>query len=685
MPTNDPPTETRGQETPEQAAEQPPLDPHATEVGGDDALPSDVRLAPDAKGLSSSDGLVGTDARVEETLAAPSMPAPVAQRSPAGSREFDLEPGQTIDDFEVIEVLGRGAFGVVYLARQLSLDRRVALKVTANRGSEGRTMARLEHANIVQVFSETVDATGRRRLLCMQLAPGASLESVIQALKLVALRRGAWTGADYLAAIDERTKVRETFDPSALREREMLSQACRVEASAWVGARLAEAINFAHANGVLHRDIKPANVLINQYGRPLLADFNISFRGASGGAAATTDGENTFGGTLAFMAPEHLDAFDPTSGATPDDVDERSDIYSLGIVVYELLAGRPPFERLAREGSRMQYVALLAEQRRAAPAPIEAGPPTARKVLERTVAKALAPEKGDRYETGEQFAAALDGCRHLANVERAAPPAGAFARSVIRRPLAWAMLLIFLPQVVGSVVNIAYNKLQIADLLSAEQNALFMQLVTWYNAVVYPLAVATLVYFFWPVFQMWRAVQRTRRLDAAQVDAVRRATLRLPLWVLAAAAVGWLPGGVLFPAILAWLAPPIGWDVFLHFFVSFAFSGLIAVAYSFCGMQYIVMRVLYPRLWTDATDFQHKAKRELRGVGWRTWFIEVTAYAIPTIAAVVLPAVFLDDDGGIPMRTLTSTLAVLGITGTIVVRIATGVMSKIQVALTGQG
>ena len=202
----------------------------------------------------------------DETIQAPSFRAPAERKeSPPGPREFHLQPGDEIGDFEVVEVLGRGAFGVVYLARQKSLDRRVALKITANRGSEGRTMARLEHDHIVQVFSESIDETAQFRLLCMQLVPGASLEAVIRDLRQVTHERGSWNGADYLAAIDKRTKVSDTFDPSALRDRELLSEANDVETAAWVGARLAEAMNFAHVNGVMHRDIKPANVLINQY------------------------------------------------------------------------------------------------------------------------------------------------------------------------------------------------------------------------------------------------------------------------------------------------------------------------------------------------------------------------------------------------------------------------------------
>src|SRR6516165_3659133 len=87
----------------------------------------------------------------------------------------DWHPGLEFDDFRIVRALGEGAFGQVLLAQQLSLDRLVALKVTANCGQEGRTLASLEHEHIVQVFSERVDSTGRVRWLCMQYVPGTTL------------------------------------------------------------------------------------------------------------------------------------------------------------------------------------------------------------------------------------------------------------------------------------------------------------------------------------------------------------------------------------------------------------------------------------------------------------------------------------------------------------------------------
>ncbi len=193
--------------------------------------------------------------------------------------------GEIIDDFQVLQLLGRGAAGTVYLARQQSLDRRVALKITRHVGSEARTMATLEHPHIVQVFSETVDPVGDTRLLCMQYVPGATLANVIARLR--DMPREQLSGRTVLAAVDEFSGGELTFDADALRDRERLAAADYVEAVCWIMARLAEALHFAHQHGVLHRDIKPANILLDPYGRPRLADFSLSFASRSEGQPRT--------------------------------------------------------------------------------------------------------------------------------------------------------------------------------------------------------------------------------------------------------------------------------------------------------------------------------------------------------------------------------------------------------------
>src|SRR5205085_166227 len=229
-------------------------------------------------------------------------------------------PGQVLGDFELLEVLGSGSFATVYLARQISLGRQVALKVATNQDSEARTLASLEHEHIVHVYSETIDEQRGVRLLCMKFVPGTDLERIMRALA----RRGPgeWNGQAILDAIDCQCRHEAMFDLAALRDRDRLADMTFDEAVCWLGARLGEALAHAHSRGVLHRDIKPANILLDHYGRPLLSDFNLAR------SMQNDTGKEHFGGTLRYMAPEHPAAFQPFSGVGQDQVDERSDISS---------------------------------------------------------------------------------------------------------------------------------------------------------------------------------------------------------------------------------------------------------------------------------------------------------------------------------------------------------------------
>ena len=160
--------------------------------------------------------------------------------------------------------------------------------------------------------------------------------------------------------IDSSGSLPAALDPAALHDREALGDMDAVEATAWFGARLAEALDFAHRNGVLHRDIKPANILVNPYGRPMLADFNIS----SQPVGSEASGEEMFGGTFAYMSPEHLDAFNPGDTTGHEAVTARSDLYSLGLVLQQLLEGRISFPLFNKRGNMVDTLKKMASDRR---------------------------------------------------------------------------------------------------------------------------------------------------------------------------------------------------------------------------------------------------------------------------------------------------------------------------------
>ena len=613
----------------------------------------------------------------------PTAAAPAEKKPSRDRRPMALLPGARIDDFEIIRLLGRGAFGHVYLARQISLDRQVALKVSANRGSEGRTMARLEHQHIVQVFSETVDDEFNQRLLCMQLIPGVGLEKIIGALHpssgmSEALTSRGWNGSALLATIDSSASLPTALDPSALHDREALARMDDVEATSWMGTRLAEALDCAHHHGVLHRDIKPANILVNSYGQPMLADFNIS----SQPVGSQSECEEMFGGTFAYMAPEHLDAFNPADPTGPEAVTARSDMYSLGLVLHQIVDGRFPVPLPVRYDDLAETLRTASEVRRGARPTCRVGPPSARKTLERTIGRCVEPLPDNRFENCAELAEQLDGCRQLRQAERQLPKPWAIFEPILRRPFLWLVLLTVLPQVAGSAVNIAYNTTQIVSRLSDEQQRLFNQLVIGYNTIIYPIAIALFLIAVRPVWRAWRDLHGSDAVGDDEVAAARRQALRLPLWIAGLTALGWFPGGFLFPLVIRGASEEaLTMEVAAHFVASFFMSGLIALAYSLCGAQFVVLRALYPGMWNNVRGFSEKARRELSGISSRLGSIQILAVSIPLFGAI-LQVLLGGGQADMTFRWLVVSLIGLGIAGIHLTSAITRGLSQVVVALT---
>jgi serine/threonine protein kinase/tetratricopeptide (TPR) repeat protein len=323
--------------------------------------------------------------------------------------------GEEVFGFRLCQELGRGAFARVFRAEQADLaGRPVVIKVSAIEGTEPQTLAQLQHTHIVPIYSVHEDLRAGLRAVCMPYFGGASLSGVLKALwadcplplhgsqLLAALEKVQAPPSDSLhasataaeAAPDPRG-LGTTGDRTALDE---LAQASYLRACVWIVARLAEGLQHAHQRGVPHRDIKPSNILLSSDGLPLLLDFNLA-QDQNATTALTS-----LGGTIAYMAPEHLRAFLDRKPAAASRVDQRSDIYSLGMVLFELVTGRGPFDQSASYTAvRLQVEAMAVERGRAVP--------SLRQVrsdvswgLESIAQKCLAPDQAQRYQQAEHLA-----------------------------------------------------------------------------------------------------------------------------------------------------------------------------------------------------------------------------------------------------------------------------------------
>jgi serine/threonine protein kinase len=603
-----------------------------------------------------------------------------------GAAVTDSPAPRGLDDFELLRPLGAGSFGQVFLARQRSLGRLVALKVSPDHGGEARALAPLEHDHIVRVFSETVDPESGLRILCMQYVPGANLAGVIAAL--AGRPAGEWSGraiVEVLAA--DRASV---LDPAVTRDREFLSGCDFVEAACWLGARLADALAHAHGQGVLHRDVKPANILLHRNGRPLLADFNLAGNERGAGHPA----EEMFGGTVSYMAPEHLDAFNPEDPTSRKAVDERSDIYSLGVVLFELLTGQQPFAGSTPGLAQGELLAKLAAQRRRqAPSPRRLRPEVP-DVVDRVVRRCLDPDPDRRYQTAAELAGVLDGCWELHRLRKGLPAPGPLARAAGRWPGLVGLLLPLLPHLLGALVVFGYTTAWVANHPDRPiLEPLFGKLALGYCWAVFPLTGGITYALTRPI---WRTCVRLRDsllLERAEVTGMRQRALRKPFWGVVLSSAGWLPGAVVLPLLLVVQAPEVaGWDVFLHYFLSFLIAGLIALTYTEFIDQFLLLRVAYPSLWVDPQQPRQTARAELGPVDRRLRVFQVLSSFIPvgTGMALLLGLVGAQPEqrasaGYQGFLLLVIVLLGLGIAGSWLAVLLCGQLNRALTALKGEG
>lgn len=263
---------------------------------------------PSSSPPSDPDPLHGLDP--ESLMAAAALPTDAgADTLPLAPRDLPAlnEIAAAFPDLEVLELIGHGGMSAVFRARQPKLDRLIALKVlpkslAATPGfverftREGRVLARLNHPNIVAVHD--FGTSGGFCYLLMEFVDGVNLRQ--------AMRAGRFTPEQALNIIPA----------------------------------ICDALQFAHSQGVLHRDIKPENILLDSKGRVKIADFGIAkILGEDGGDAMLLTQSGAKLGTAPYMAPEQIEK--------PSSVDHRADIYSLGVVFYEMLTGELPLGRFA--------------------------------------------------------------------------------------------------------------------------------------------------------------------------------------------------------------------------------------------------------------------------------------------------------------------------------------------------
>jgi len=310
--------------------------------------------------------------------------------------------------FVVHRELGVGAIARVYLASELALGRRlVALKVSHFGSDEAETLGKLTHPNVVPVHSmQTDDETGMTAV-CMPYLGSSTLADVLELLF------GEDNHPSQAEQILQATRERELLPQFLQAQRtevpdKVLVRGDYVDGVVHLAQQLAQGLAYTHSHGVLHRDLKPSNVLVTPSGCPMLLDFNLS-----------CDEElnvNRMGGTLPYMAPEQIRAVFADSAEPESPADVRSDIFSLGIILYEMLTGRLPFGEPPADTAPRKAAAAYLEAQGKPLLPIgQLNPAVDRQVAE-TVERCLGFDFEQRPQSADELAHELQ--QHFAPRQR---------------------------------------------------------------------------------------------------------------------------------------------------------------------------------------------------------------------------------------------------------------------------
>jgi serine/threonine protein kinase len=546
--------------------------------------------------------------------------------------------GESVGEFKLLLLLGAGSFARVFLARQLSLDRLVALKISANEGHEPRTLAQLEHPNIVRVYDQRNPDDHALRLLYMELVPGGSLDDAVKGLVKKEL-----SSSNLFDWIDANLQRVGAAPPMNSDWRTQLLHLDWPYVVCHYGIQIALGLDHAHDHGILHRDIKPANVLLTAEGVPKLADFNISFNSADG---CESPGD-AFGGSLAYMSPEQLCACHTALGGHVSEVREASDIYSVGLVLIELLSGKRVFSKPSQGTDwevslrKMLKDRELLDRQPATDLFASDCPESVREVIMQCVSHKPENRPASAITLANQLKVCLN--PRLWNLLR--QPESPVGRIINTFPLVFLLLATLIPMAPIAVFNFTYNRNALTNHFP-EFVARFDQVQWWINLTGFPLGILLGIYL--GVRAVYFSARQTGSRHTMPLLQLGRDLAVLSMFF-------WFISGIIFPILLHYsITANSDALLFTLFLLSLTLCGLIAGTYPFLLVTLCCVRYLMPRRLREGEQYPpvngiQRTRSTLR------MFVALTA--IVPMLATLLAVMFRNQQQ--------STLVVLSIVGII--------------------
>lgn len=626
-------------------------------------------------------------ARMLGSVTANQHVAAQAEATPAETQASDdTDPGTTSDtsaghkvgmprvhDFEILAELGRGGMGVVYLAKQLSLGRIVALKTIAAEllddemalarfRREMRVLGRCDHPNIVKVFSCGALPDGQL-YYAMEYVPGADLEQVWRELaqnpQEATVGNHSWTWAVRSAShkqLEQATKKMAGSDtkldfsrqastsilPTVNQATDNASPARNTPEAPTTSLPLdnddediqtyqrriaslmrdaASALQAVHDQGVIHRDVKLANLILTADGsRVVLMDFGLA-KGQS--VALTVSGTGGLLGTLRYSAPEQLAAANMQVGPAVD-------VRGLGVTMWELLTKRRLFADAEDERQLASWVL-----NHDVPA-LRTVDPRLSAELESITEKATERNFESRIQQAGQLAEYLQAFLDGKPVVIGKPKA--FADFVSRMAVPIVILATLLPNAAAGAFNLFYNRDQIIRLVAAESLNVFWTTQTIINAIAYPIGIFLVGWFTMKAVRPIQRLSKNEAVDAQDLAKARRHSLFIGHYASLTGIALWALAGVTYPVAIHLAAGKMPPSAYVHFFVSLLLCGLVAAAYPFFVNTWFTLTMVYPRL-AGGSVYSSQDRHAFERLNALTWRYFMCAAAVPMFTVAILATI----------------------------------------------
>ena len=606
--------------------------------------------------------------KAADTTAKPDDTNPAVKPSPT---EGIHGRAPQINDFEILAELGRGGMGVVYVARQLSLGRLVALKTLsadllgdetalARFRREMRVLGRCDHSNIVKVYSCGSMPDGQL-YYAMEYVPGADLDQVWREM---ADRRddtirtsGEWSAAVRSASQKQLAHTRESATSgtnvdfsrtdlsiaTAVETRPSASTAIPEEPKAYMPvlpadadaedfstfqrkvAKLihdaAEALQVVHDQQIVHRDVKPANLILTADGsRVVLMDFGLA-KGQS--VALTTTRSGGLLGTLRYSAPEQLAAANVTVGPA-------ADVRGLGVTMWELLTRRRLFADADDERQLATWVL-----NRDVPL-LRTVDPALDGDLEAIVAKATARSADTRIQSTRQFADYLQ-------LYLAGSPIPIGKPKSLGKILRWATVPIviaaaLIPNALAGVFNLLYNRDEIIEHLTGNALSIFWTTQTIINALAYPAGVLAVGLLARKAARPLARRYETNPPEPEEMRASRRQCLLLGHHVAGISIALWCLAGLAYPVAIHAASGEMPAVAYAHFFGSLVLCGLVAAAYPFFLITWFSLVTVYPAI-SRGNVYVSEDRVLFDRLGRLLWRYFICAASVPMMAVAILATI----------------------------------------------